>query len=90
MIILIPFGMLMSYLQFELLIDFLESFEICGAMQYFGEVREDGSFGEQICYFSFSYEYISHVRHDLHFLFKLLFMLPYARIAIFSFVKTGY
>lgn len=90
MIILIPLGMFMSYLQFELLIEFLESFEICGAMQYYDEVQEDGSIGLQTCYFSFSYDYISHVRHDLDFLIKFLFMLPYARVATFSFIRTGY
>ncbi|HBC3468919.1 TPA: hypothetical protein KDY59_003648 [Vibrio parahaemolyticus] len=90
MIILIPLGMFMSYLQFELLIEFLESFEICSAMQYYDKVQEDGSIGLQTCYFSFSSDYISHVRYDLHLLFKFLFMLPYARIAIFSFIKTGY
>lgn len=90
MIILIPLGMFMSFLQFELLVEFLESFEICGPMQYYNEVRADGSFGEQVCYFSFSSEYVRHVRYDLHLLFKFLFMLPYARLATFSFIKTGY
>ncbi|SHO58522.1 hypothetical protein [Vibrio quintilis] len=84
MLIVMTVGLLMCHLQFELLVEFLEWFEIWGAMQYYNEVREDGSFGEQICYLSFSTEYVSHVRDDLHFLIKFIFMLPYARFGIFT------
>lgn len=90
MIILIPFGMFMSYLQFELLIEFLESFKICGAVQYYDEVQANGTNGMQTCYFSFSYDYVSHVRHDLDFLIKFLFILPYTRVGLFAFIRTGY
>ena len=81
MFFIIFIGLLMSYVQFELLIGFLEWFEICGPMQYYGEVQADGSIGIQNCYFRFSSDYIGHVRNDLRFLIQTLFAVPYSVFA---------
>lgn len=84
MLIVMTVGLLMCHLQFELLVEFLEWFEMCGPEQYYDQVQEDGAYSFQICYFSFSSEYVNHVRDDLHFLLKLCFILPYARFGIFT------
>ena len=84
MVIVMTVGLLMCHLQFELLIEFLDWFAICGLEQYYDEVQADGAYSFQICYFSFSSDYVSHVRDDLHFLLKFCFMLPYARFGIFA------